>query len=122
MHAAMVNSPGLLETSMDGYGRFRRDSGFSPAEQEVVFLTMSRFNGCEYCMAAHRLIADQMSKVPPAVTDAIRTGRSVRDPMLSALSIFTAAGRDVRESGVEEARLNCSRRDGVARDAWHSLP
>ena len=57
MYAGMSNSPGLLETYMDGYGRFRKDSGFSPSEQEVVFLTISRGNGCDYCMAAHSLIA-----------------------------------------------------------------
>lgn len=89
MYAGMVNSPGLLETYMDGYDRFRKDSGLTPAEQEVVFLTISRFNGCDYCMAAHSLIADQMSKVPPAVTEAIRGGRAIADPKLAALSSFT---------------------------------
>ena len=27
MYAAMVNSPGLLETYLDGYDRFRKESG-----------------------------------------------------------------------------------------------
>lgn len=31
-----------------------------------------------------------MSKVPPAVTDAIRQGRSIPDPKLSALSAFAS--------------------------------
>ncbi len=89
MYAGMANSPGLLETYIDGYDRFRKDSGFTPAEQEVVFLTVSRGNGCDYCMAAHSMIADQMSKVPPAVTDAIRRGRAIPDSRLAALSTFT---------------------------------
>jgi uncharacterized peroxidase-related enzyme len=89
MYAGMANSPGLLETYMDGYDRFRKDSGLTPAEQEVVFLTISRTNGCDYCVAAHSLIADQMSKVPPAVTEAVRDGRAVPDPKLAALSAFT---------------------------------
>ena len=89
MYSGMANSPGLLETYMDGYDRFRRDSGFTPAEQEVVFLTISRTNGCDYCVAAHTLIADQMSKVPPAVTDAIRAGHAILDLKLAALSAFT---------------------------------
>jgi uncharacterized peroxidase-related enzyme len=89
MYAGMANSPGLLETYMDGYDRFRKESGFTPAEQEVVFLTISRRNGCEYCVSAHSKIADQMSKVPPAVTDAIRNGHSVPDAKLAALSTFT---------------------------------
>ena len=89
MYAVMANSPGLLETYMDGYDRFRKDSGLTPAEQEVVFLTISRTNGCDYCVAAHSLIADRMSKVPPAVTEAIRDGRAIPDPKLAALSAFT---------------------------------
>lgn len=46
MYANMVNSRGLLERYLFGYDRFRKESGFSPAEQEVVFLTISRENGC----------------------------------------------------------------------------
>lgn len=89
MYAGMANSPGLLQTYMDGYDRFRKDSGFTPAEQEVVFLTISRGNGCDYCMAAHSMIADQMSKVPPPVTEAIRERRAIPDSKLAALSTFT---------------------------------
>lgn len=89
MYAGMANSPGLLQTYMDGYDRFRKDSGFTPAEQEVVFLTISRGNGCDYCMAAHSMIADQMSKVPPPVTEAIRKGQAIPDSKLAALSTFT---------------------------------
>jgi uncharacterized peroxidase-related enzyme len=89
MYAFMANSPGLLETYLDGYARFRSASKLSPAEQEVVFLTISRTNGCEYCVAAHSMLADQMSKVPPAVTQAIRERRGIPDPKLAALSRFT---------------------------------
>lgn len=89
MYAGMVNSPGLLQTYLDGYQRFREHSGFNPAEQEVVFLTISRENGCRYCMAAHSTIADNMSKVPTEVTNAIRDGRAIPDPKLAALSDFT---------------------------------
>jgi uncharacterized peroxidase-related enzyme len=91
MFAGMANSPGLLETYLDGHDRFRSDSGFTPAEQEVVFLTISRGNGCEYCMAAHSVIADRISKVPPPVTEAIRTEQAIPDSKLAALSAFTSA-------------------------------
>ena len=89
MYAVMVNSPGLLETYLTGYDRFRKESGFTPAEQEVVFLTISRENGCHYCVAAHSALADSSSGVPTAVTDAIRDGAPVPDPKLRALSEFT---------------------------------
>jgi uncharacterized peroxidase-related enzyme len=89
MYANMVNSPGLMETYATGYDRFRKDSGFSPIEQEVVFVTISVLNGCEYCTAVHSFIADKMSKVPTEITDAIRNGEEIPDAKLSALSEFT---------------------------------
>lgn len=89
MYARMANSPSVLETYMHGYTLFRQESGFSAVEQEVVFLSISVENGCEYCVAAHSLVADAMSKVPAEVTNAIRNGHAVPDAKLAALSDFT---------------------------------
>jgi len=89
MYGGMANCPGLLDTYAHGYTLFREESGFTPAEQEVVLLTVSRENGCHYCVAAHSFIADTMSKVPPAVTDAIRDGQPIDDSKLAALHVFT---------------------------------
>lgn len=88
MYARMVHSPALLDTYLHGYAAFRSQSGFSALEQEVVFLVISRENGCEYCVAAHSFIADKKSGVPPEVTDAIRDGRPIRDPKLQVLARF----------------------------------
>jgi uncharacterized peroxidase-related enzyme len=88
MHAAMVNLPALLETYNHGYAKFRTEAGFTPVEQEVVFLAISRFNGCHYCVAAHSFVGDKMSKVPTDVTDAIRDGNPVPDAKLEALRAF----------------------------------
>lgn len=89
MYAVMANSPGLLDTYIHGYERFRSLSGFAPAEQEVVFLTISRENGCTYCVAAHSFIADRMSGLATEATDAIRDGRPIPDATLEALRVFT---------------------------------
>lgn len=89
MYANMANSPGLLATYLSGYDQFRSESGFSPAEQEVVFLAISRFNGCTYCMAAHSMIAEKMSKVPSDVLGALRADNPLPDPKLNALARFT---------------------------------
>lgn len=89
MYARMVNSPGLLETYLDGYAAFRNESGFTPAEQEVVFLVISRENGCEYCVSAHSMLADMKSGLAPQVTDAIRDGSPIDDGKLAALADFT---------------------------------
>lgn len=89
MYANMVNSPGVLKTYLHGYDVFRKESGFTSVEQEVVFLTISYHNACNYCMAAHSVIADKMSKVPKEITDAIRSGETISDSKLEALSEFT---------------------------------
>lgn len=96
MYANMANSPGLLETYLTGYDLFRKESGFTPAEQEAVFLTISRFNGCTYCMAAHSMIGDKMSKVPPSSLQALRDGKPLPDAKLQVLSAFTRKMVDTR--------------------------
>lgn len=89
MYTGMAIAPGLLSTYIHGYDQFREHSGFSPAEQEVVFLTISRYHGCDYCMAAHSMLADKMSQVPAPVLDAIRNKAPIPDQRLAALSAFT---------------------------------
>ncbi|XKE46898.1 carboxymuconolactone decarboxylase family protein [Halomonas organivorans] len=89
MYEAMAKAPGVLDTYLHGYQLFREDSGFSPAEQEVVFLTISRLNGCEYCMSAHSMLADKVSQVPEAAIQALREDREIPDERLAAISRFT---------------------------------
>lgn len=105
MYSVMANSPGLLDTYVHGYTLFRTRSGFTPAEQEVVFLAISRENGCTYCVAAHSFIADKMSGVPTVVTDAIRDGARIPDAKLAALHDF--ARLMVRQRGLpKQADVN----------------
>jgi uncharacterized peroxidase-related enzyme len=89
MYRVMANSPGLLDTYLHRYARFRELSGFTPAEQEVVLLAISRENGCSYCVGAHSFLADAMSGVPAPVTDAIRDGTPIPDKRLAVLHDFT---------------------------------
>ncbi|AFZ69313.1 carboxymuconolactone decarboxylase family protein [Deinococcus peraridilitoris] len=96
MYLLMANHPGLLETYLNGYDHLRKSSRLNPVEQEVVFLTLSRENSCEYCTSVHSFIADQMSKVPTEVTDAIRDGRPIPDARLEALRTFVRVMHDTR--------------------------
>ncbi|MBT0960291.1 carboxymuconolactone decarboxylase family protein [Denitromonas iodatirespirans] len=89
MYANMVHSPAVLNTYLDGYAAFREDSGFTPMEQEVVFLVISRENGCEYCVSAHSFLADNASRVPKEITDAIRNDQPLADAKLQALADLT---------------------------------
>lgn len=85
MYANMVNAPAVLSTYLHGYGLFRKESGFLPAEQEVVFLAISQANGCGYCAAAHSMIADKVSGVHSEVLAAIHARAPIPDPRLAAL-------------------------------------
>ncbi|MCG6657458.1 carboxymuconolactone decarboxylase family protein [Halomonas campisalis] len=89
MYQGMAKAPGVLDTYLHGYELFRQDSGFTPPQQEVVFLTISRLNGCGYCMSAHSMLGEKMSQVPADVLEAIRNDQPIPDMRLATLSEFT---------------------------------
>ena len=89
MYAGMANVPALLDGYLHGYQLFRNESGFTPAEQELVFLSIARVNECTYCVAAHSFIADVVSKTPAQAVQAVRDDTPVDDARLAALSTFT---------------------------------
>lgn len=88
MYGEMAHAPGALSTYLHGYDWFRKESGFTPAEQEVVLLVISRENACHYCIAAHSMLAEKISKVPSQALQAIREGAAIDDPKLRALAAF----------------------------------
>lgn len=89
MYVKMGNNAALLDAYTYSYNSFRANSGFTPVEQEVVFLSVAFENNCEYCMAAHSFVGDMMTKVPTEVTDAIRDCKQIPDVKLAALSKLT---------------------------------
>jgi uncharacterized peroxidase-related enzyme len=89
MYANMANAPAVLGTYLHGYALFRSESGLNHAEQEVVFLAVSQSNSCNYCTAAHSMIADKMSGVPKDVLRAIREHQPIPDVKLAALYATT---------------------------------
>lgn len=60
---------------------------FTPAEQQLLFLTVSRANECTYCVAAHTM-AGKMMGLDDETLSAVRDGRPILDPRLAALSQF----------------------------------
>ena len=88
-YRAMANEPALVDTYLFGMAKLLKESGFTAAELDVVFLTISYENACDYCVAAHSFTADTQSKLNPEVTNALREGRPVSDPRLKALSDLT---------------------------------
>jgi uncharacterized peroxidase-related enzyme len=89
MYAGMANAPALLDTYLHGYQLFRGESGFTAAEQELVFLSIARVNECTYCVAAHSFIADAVSKMAEQAVQAVRNDSPIPDTKLAALSVFT---------------------------------
>ncbi|PKL10109.1 MAG: carboxymuconolactone decarboxylase [Spirochaetae bacterium HGW-Spirochaetae-7] len=89
MIGVMSEAPALLKAYRALSELFGQTS-LSRDERNVVMLTVSRENGCEYCVAAHTGIAT-MQRVPAEVVNAIRDGKPISDARLEAIRAFTAA-------------------------------
>jgi uncharacterized peroxidase-related enzyme len=87
LYATFAESPAVLQ-GYTALGAAFGQSSFDAAERQVVLLTTSFENGCEYCMAAHSTIAG-MEGVPPDVVGAVRDGVPTGDARLDALARFT---------------------------------
>jgi len=88
LFAAFSNSPTLLEGYIGLEATYSRGT-LSPAERQLVLLTASVVNECNYCTAAHSTLAKGMLKVQAAVVTAIRAGQPVPDVKLNALVNLT---------------------------------
>lgn len=96
LYAGLANAPSALQAYLSLSDHFVKTS-LSPVEQQVVLLATSVENGCEFCVAAHSLIAKAMVGVPETVVAALREYAEPDDPKLAALTTFTRAV--VRERG-----------------------
>ena len=85
----MATAPALVK-AYTTLSRIFEETSFDATERQVVLLAANYENDCEYCIAAHSVIAG-MRKVPDAVIQAIRDNRPIPDTKLEALRRFTAA-------------------------------
>lgn len=85
----MAEAPALLK-AYTTLSRLFDETSLSAAERQVVLLAASSENGCEYCVAAHSVIA-AMQRVPADVVEAIRRDTPIADGKLEALRRFTTA-------------------------------
>lgn len=82
----MAESP----TTLKGYFAIYELLGqteFTPAEQQLIFLAVSRANGCTYCVSAHSMAGERMG-LDSETLNAVRDGRPVLDPKLAAIVEF----------------------------------
>lgn len=83
----LASAPAALKAYTTLSGIFGASS-FSPTEQQVVMIAANRFHECEYCVAAHSMLAE-MQKVPAEVIEALRNDTPIPDENLEALRTFT---------------------------------
>ena len=88
LYRVLAHSPSALR-SYAAMSKMLKDSGLTDQEQQVVLLTASRENRCDYCMAAHSSGA-RAAGLDEDALESLREGQHIRnDDRLEALRQFT---------------------------------
>ncbi|MDF1576585.1 MAG: carboxymuconolactone decarboxylase family protein [Bacteroidales bacterium] len=87
LYRIMAESPELLKAYAQMTQLFTETS-LSPEEKNIVWLTVSYHNQCQYCMAIHSMVAE-MFKLPDEMIEALRTGQLIKNEKWQALRKFT---------------------------------
>ena len=109
---AMADAPGVLKSYLDIAGNIAAGT-LSNTEQQVIQITTSRLNGCEYCVAAHSTIA-KGQKVDAEVLEAVRHQKPIADTKLEALRQFTTTMVD-KQGWVTEGDIQSLLQAGYTR-------
>jgi len=96
LYAHLAEAPNAL-SAYKQLGALLEQSTLTPEEQQIVLISASIENRCEYCVAAHSFLARNLVKVDGARVDALRAQNHLQDQKLNALVAFTRAV--VRERG-----------------------
>lgn len=84
----LAESPAAVEGYLTLMSIFDKSS-LTQVERQVAILAISRINECDYCMAAHSVVASSQN-VPADVIQAIRNDQPIADAKLEALRTFAA--------------------------------
>lgn len=106
LYAHLAEAPAVLDAYLALSRQFDRTS-LTAAQRQVVLLAASVENGCEFCVAAHSMLASGPAGVQAGVVDALRRRSTLPDARLDALATFT--------------RLVVRERGGVAGEATDAL-
>ena len=88
LYATMGYSPFALRAFLD-FEETLNKGAFNPKEREAIALIVSEVNGCQYCLAAHTMLALKRGLSQPETME-IRKGK-VSDPRLSAIILLSKA-------------------------------
>jgi len=86
--AVMADAPSSLKAYLQ-LNQLMSETSFTATERQIVLMTTSYENNCDYCMAAHSGIA-AMQGVPEDVIASLRDATTMPDAKLDALRKFTA--------------------------------
>ncbi|MDD2719791.1 MAG: carboxymuconolactone decarboxylase family protein [Gallionella sp.] len=96
LYAHLAEAPNAL-SAYKQLGALLEQSALTPEEQQIVLISASIENRCEYCVAAHSFLARNLVKVDSQRVDALRAESCLQDQKLNTLVAFTRAV--VRERG-----------------------
>lgn len=94
--AGIARSPQLLKSYLELSKNFE-GSSLKPDEQQIVLLTTSRLNECEYCTSVHSMTAENAG-IEWETVEKIRNREKVSNDRYEALRTFTE--RIVKDKGV----------------------
>ena len=87
----MAESPALLNAYAATQKAIHDHGTLTPAEINLVQLTASEAHGCNYCKAAHSMVALNMLGVEAKAVSRAASGQALSDPKQEALRSFTLA-------------------------------
>jgi len=112
--STISESPSSLKSYLEVASIFEASS-LTGAEQQIVLLVASIENSCEYCVAAHSVIAKNLVKVDAEIVNSLRNLQPIADAKLNILAEFTRSV--VRERGfVSEQQLGVFLGVGYSRE------
>ncbi len=98
----LAEAPAAVKAYMTVMDIFE-SSSLSDAEKQTVLLSLSFVNECEYCVAAHTMVAG-MKNVPAEIIEALRSGATLPDTKLDALAVLTRSVVETRGWPSEAAK------------------
>ncbi|WP_107726811.1 carboxymuconolactone decarboxylase family protein [Neisseria weaveri] len=99
----LANAPAALAMYQE-VGALNAGTSLSAGEREVVQITTAVLNGCEFCKAGHTALSTKKKLLDPATIEALRNTRTLSDPKLNRLALFTQAVI-AKKGNVDDAEL-----------------
>ncbi|PKP12752.1 MAG: carboxymuconolactone decarboxylase [Bacteroidetes bacterium HGW-Bacteroidetes-3] len=100
LYGIMAESPELLKAYRHLADSFNATS-LSQIEKNIVWLSVSNYNACHYCMAIHTSVA-KMYKLPDDMIEALRNNLPLKDEKLETLRKFAVLLTEKRGWASEE--------------------